>query len=57
MPIQSCIKNGKPGFKYGNKGTCYTYNPNDEDSRKEAIEKARKQMKAILNSGYKEPKS
>lgn len=24
MPIQSCTKNGKSGYKYGDSGTCYT---------------------------------
>ena len=24
MPIQTCTKDGKSGFKYGDSGTCYT---------------------------------
>ena len=45
MPIMSCTKNGKPGFKFGTEGYCYTYS--DEASRKRAIEKAKKQGRAI----------
>lgn len=47
MPIKSCKKNGKPGFKWGNKGTCYTYTPGNEESLKRAKEKAKKQGRAI----------
>ena len=39
MPIVDCIKNGKPGRKYGKDGTCYT--------GKDAQKKARKQTAAI----------
>ncbi len=45
MPIQSCTKNGKPGFRWGKTGKCYTYN--NEKSRKAAISKAQKQQQAI----------
>lgn len=24
MPVQRCTKNGKPGWKWGESGTCYT---------------------------------
>lgn len=24
MPLQRCSKNGRPGWKYGTNGTCYT---------------------------------
>lgn len=54
MPIQKCMKNGKPGFKWGKKGTCYTYTRNNESSRKRAMEKARKQEQAIRATGWKE---
>lgn len=45
MPIQSCIKDGKPGFRWGKTGKCYTYS--NEVSRKAAISKAQKQGRAI----------
>ena len=45
MPVQSCTKDGKPGFRWGKTGKCYTYS--NEKSRKEAIAKAQKQARAI----------
>lgn len=53
MPIQGCTKNSKPGFKYGVKGTCYTYTPHNETSRRAALEKALTQMRAIKAQGGK----
>jgi len=54
MPIQGCTKDGKPGFKYGDRGTCYTYTPGNEASRQRALAKAQAQERAIKASGYKE---
>jgi hypothetical protein len=47
MPIQSCSDDGKPGFKWGDTGKCYTYTPGSEFSRKEARRKALAQGIAI----------
>lgn len=47
MPIQSCMKNGRPGFKYGDAGACYVYTPGDAESKKAAKAKAAKQGVAI----------
>lgn len=47
MPIKSCTLDGKPGFKYGDSGHCYTYTEGDESSKERAKEKADKQRKAI----------
>jgi predicted DNA-binding transcriptional regulator len=47
MPIMSCNENNKPGYKYGESGHCYTYNSDDENSRKEAKKKAILQGVAI----------
>ena len=52
MPIQSCTKDGKQGFKWGRTGKCYTYS--SEASRKRAIERARKQGRAIEARGRRE---
>lgn len=52
-PIQSCQSNGRPGYKYGQSGKCYTYTRGNEESRKRALAKAQKQEKAIRASGYK----
>ena len=54
MPIQKCQSEGKPGYKYGNTGKCYTYDAGDENSRRKALNKARAQERAIRASGYKE---
>lgn len=36
MEIRRCQKNGKPGFKAGYEGVCYTYKPGDKASRTKA---------------------
>jgi len=46
MPIQDCQSDGKPGFKWGESGHCYTYSAGDDASRSRAREKARKQGEA-----------
>ena len=50
MPITRCMKDGKIGYKFGEKGKCYTYTLGDEKSRKAAKSKALKQGRAIENS-------
>jgi hypothetical protein len=47
MPVRECTKDGKPGYKYGEGGYCYTYTPNNESSRKSAKQKAHLQGSAI----------
>ena len=47
MPRQPCRQDGKPGYKWGERGTCYTYTPGSERSRKRAQEKADRQGRAI----------
>lgn len=47
MPIQSCKIEGKPGFRWGRRGKCYTYTPGNGESRQRTIEKARAQGRAI----------
>jgi hypothetical protein len=47
MPVQSCNQNGRPGYKYGESGACYTYSPGDESGRKKAKQKAFIQGAAI----------
>lgn len=47
MPIKSCQKDGKPGFKAGDFGKCYTYTVDNEASRQRAIKRAKAQLKAI----------
>lgn len=45
MPVQPCVANSKKGYKWGNKGHCYT--------GKDAKEKAALQGKAIKARGGK----
>jgi hypothetical protein len=40
MPMINCELNGKPGFKWGQKGECYTYTPGEAGSKASAREKA-----------------
>ena len=47
VPIMRCQRNGKPGYKWGESGYCYTYTPGDERSREEARRKAMEQGRAI----------
>lgn len=47
MPVKKCQSDGKPGYKYGDSGKCYTYDTNDEESKKKALEQAKKQGRAI----------
>jgi len=50
MPRQACQVNGKPGYKFGENGTCYTYESGNESSRRQAQAKADKQGAAIKAS-------
>lgn len=50
MPMQRCSKGGKPGFRWGNEGVCYTYDPKSEASRNTAKRKAFNQGIAIEGS-------
>lgn len=52
MPLKRCRKDGKPGWKWGDSGTCYPYTPGDSASEKRARKKARAQGVAI---GMSEP--
>lgn len=47
MPVMSCNEKGKPGYKYGESGKCYTYSEGDEEGRKRAKQKAYIQGAAI----------
>lgn len=50
MPVKSCSKDGKPGYKYGDAGECYTYRHGDLASEKTAHDKAVAQGRAIEKS-------
>jgi len=40
MPIKACKVKGKPGYKWGESGKCYTYTLGNAASRKNAKQKA-----------------
>lgn len=40
MPVKSCEENKEPGFKWGDTGKCYTYNPKNEGDKRNAKKKA-----------------
>lgn len=54
MPVKSCQRDGKPGFQWGDGGTCYTYAAGDAAGRAKAREKATKQGQAIAFRRAKE---
>jgi hypothetical protein len=45
--MKACSKNGKPGFKWGDNGFCYTYTPGNKESLVSAKAKCMQQAKAI----------
>jgi hypothetical protein len=47
MPVMECSLDGKPGWKYGPSGHCYTYPEGDDKSSNEAKQKAYLQGAAI----------
>lgn len=52
MPVQSCQSEGKPGYKWGDSGACYTYTPGDESSMSRARSRAERQGRAARAGGY-----
>ena len=40
MPVKDCSADGEPGVKWGDEGTCYTYDPDSDTSQAEAVKKA-----------------
>jgi hypothetical protein len=54
MPVKRCQSNGKPGFKWGDSGKCYTYTPGNTQSRVRARQRAEKQGRAVSISKARE---
>jgi hypothetical protein len=54
MPVQPCGSGGKPGYRFGESGKCYTYTPGNAASRRSARSKAQQQERAAYASGWKE---
>ena len=51
MPVQRCVLNNKPGFKWGQQGKCFTYDINNASDRESAREEAATQGRAIKAAG------
>ncbi len=49
-PLERCQKDGRPGWKWGAGGACFTYDPNDKGGEKAARKKAMDQAVAIAYS-------
>jgi hypothetical protein len=47
MPVKKCQSGGKPGYKCGDSGKCYTYTKGNDSSRKNAKRKAILQCRAM----------
>lgn len=47
MPLKNCSDGGKPGYKWGDAGHCYTYTKDNPASQKSAKKKAIRQGIAI----------
>lgn len=45
MPVKHCIRNGKPGYKWGDQGYCYLIS--EEGGAEQARQKAQEQGRAI----------
>ena len=52
MPVQPCQSEGKPGYRWGESGACYTYTPGDESSMSRARASAERQGRAARAGGY-----
>lgn len=52
MPVQPCSSGGKPGYRFGESGKCYTYTPGDAASRKRAKDSATAQERAAYAGGW-----
>lgn len=51
MAIQKCEDNGKPGWKLGDGGKCFTYDPDSAGGSALAKAKALKQAASIKSHG------
>lgn len=40
MPVRKCSKGGKPGYRWGQAGECFTYNRNSDTEEAAAMARA-----------------
>jgi len=53
MPVGPCQENGKPGWRWGGHGKCYTYTEGDKEGSTRAHSKAEAQGRAAHAHGYR----
>lgn len=54
MPVTACQQGGRPGFRFGEKGACFTYPAGNDAQRERARQKAQAQERAARAAGFKE---
>ena len=54
MPVKSCEIDGRPGYKWGESGKCYTFDSGDKESMARARSRASAQGVAAYYAGYRE---
>jgi hypothetical protein len=54
MPVRRCVREGRPGFKWGDVGRCYVYTPGDRTSRDRARARAERQDRAARAAGFED---
>ena len=52
MPVNKCQVNGTPGYRWGQTGKCYTYDPNDKEGAMSAFNSAARQGAVVMSKGY-----
>jgi len=52
VPVERCSIDGKPGYRWGEEGKCYTYDPDDSSSRAAALARAHEQGVAVESSKH-----
>lgn len=53
MPLERCTSGGRPGYRWGKHGKCYTYTPGNARSRSVARARAMRQGRAIEMSKHR----
>lgn len=56
MPVRDCQEDGKPGYRWGSQGKCYTYTRGSKSSEANALAKAHAQGQAAHAAGFREKK-
>lgn len=57
MPVMRCMKDSRPGWKWGENGTCYTYDAGNDDASDRAERQAERQGRAVESSKHRDERS